>query len=107
MMENDLLLPSEAEIVGIIQGNRHMPVLLDASKQLIGCAAGTPSRIQSRDECGLRCKERVATFNGSPDILRAIVIIPSMVERRRVVVVTGSGGTGCGRAIALRFAGDG
>src|SRR5215813_7126277 len=28
-------------------------------------------------------------------------------ERRRVVIVTGAGGTGCGRAIAARFAADG
>jgi len=28
-------------------------------------------------------------------------------ERRGVVIVTGSGGTGCGRAIAARFAADG
>ena len=30
-----------------------------------------------------------------------------MSEHRRVVVVTGSGGSGCGRAIAVRFAADG
>jgi 3-oxoacyl-[acyl-carrier protein] reductase len=30
-----------------------------------------------------------------------------MTEPRRVVIVTGAGGTGCGRAIATRFAGDG
>src|SRR5262249_57475802 len=28
-------------------------------------------------------------------------------ERRRAVIVTGAGGTGCGRAIAARFAADG
>src|SRR5437870_4654779 len=33
--------------------------------------------------------------------------MPALLENRRVVIVTGAGGTGCGRAIAARFAARG
>ena len=96
--------------VGLVQGKLAKPLGRTSPANLIcSLQIDSPSLNWEIAQSLSRLWARVATFYDPPDILPSgtIVIIPSMLERGRVVVVTGSGGTGCGRAIAVRFAGDG